>query len=65
MSEYTIHFKHDEHGSDELEGPFSSDVQALAYLTKVQAEPGRYGYHDWLKEATMWIQDEYGNIVHS
>lgn len=59
---YRISFKHDEHGSDSLGCDFATIKAAQREIESIQREPGSVGWADWLRNATLWITDEKGNI---
>ncbi len=59
---YRISFKHDDHGSDSLGCDFASVAAAKAEIAVIESNPGHGGWAEWLKEASLWVTDDNGNI---
>jgi hypothetical protein len=63
---YRICFKHDEHGSDELDITFRSSRAAERLIADLQGDPQAclaYDFEPWVADATLWVVDEDGEFA--
>jgi hypothetical protein len=59
---FEIAFKHPEHGSDLIGCTYKTLDLALEDVIAIPQNPERFGYSEWLKDATLWVVDENGGI---
>lgn len=59
---YHVCYKHPEHGSDHLGCDYPTSEAAHREIEAIQRDPGRAGWAGWLKDATLWVSDDQGNL---
>lgn len=59
---YHVLFKHPDHGSGRIGCNFATADAAFREIAEIENDPAKHGWHDWLKDACLWVEDDHGNI---
>lgn len=60
---YGICYSHPDHGSDRLGIDFKTIKAAWKHIAEIRTDPSKFGWCEWLKDASLWVVDDEGNLM--